>query len=308
MPPPDIQPEYANPRNQSLPGWNNLVARRLMGKAAISVRGHHYLKGGKGARPRGNDGAPPRRGNITLLKNTSLSDLAFFAAGSPLEVAPANPEHLDPPPAKVPITYICGGCYSTQGYADIGSGESLRKYLSEQDLNHPGKCYSKAGLTPRRVVEGLGKNGTLVWGESCDGWRHFDCLGLVDFSIWKVGKKEDKEMRSVAQWASPQNTVRAQRMSAADPMLDGDLVSQVKDGNFHHIGIIYLKDGVPFVAQAEQTSVGVTIKTPYESSGWGGGRWRLPDDMFLDDDAARGVDLPDTEWRPIGGIQFKIVA
>ena len=36
--------------------WKNLKARTKMGEIALSVVGHHYLHGGKGARPGKGDG------------------------------------------------------------------------------------------------------------------------------------------------------------------------------------------------------------------------------------------------------------
>jgi len=280
-------------------GWGKSLARQLFAAIACSVAGHHYLKGAKGARPNLKDGAFCRPGNVTLSKEKSLDKLAFYAATAAFDNTP-KPTDDDPNPTKTTLTYVCGGNYARIGNSAFVPGTDLANYLKDQVPSDPGRCYTRAGQTPRRVQEG-GKSSPYVWGQSCDGWRHFDCLGLVDFAIWKMRNGQDANTRSVVQWASPSNQVGAKRMGIDDDPLDGDLVA-VGD---HHIGIIYLAQGKPYVVQAEQTSQGVTLATPYDAANWTGGRWRLPDSLFIEDDAAASVDLPDTGVTPVGILYAK---
>ena len=152
---------------------------------------------------------------------------AFLAAGSPLGLAdPTNPKDVKD---VKPITYVRGGRYGAINQPNV-SAKSVERFLKDQDPKNPGRCYTKAGLTPRRVIESSDsdrnpKPGWLVWGECCDGWRHFDCLGLIDFAFAQVRAKEDKELRAVWQWASPKNTVKASPITSIDAVLGGDLVS-----------------------------------------------------------------------------------
>ena len=208
-----------------------------------------------------------------------MSDPAFFAASFTVDGG----------------TWVCGGRSTKVGRSASPADSTLARYLGAQDPKNPGKCYTAAGLTPRRARKGADHPGSLVWGECCDGWRHFDCIGLVDFSLWKVSPKPGA-LRSVAQWASPNNTVKAVRMKKEDPVLDGDLVSVNDKGNYHHIGLIYMYNGKPLVVQAIDTDIGVR-DTDYDPAQWTGGRWRLPDSFFFADDAV-GDDYPDTTYQP----------
>jgi hypothetical protein len=69
--------------------------------------------------------------------------------------------------------------------------QNLKDYLAQQDPKVPGRCFTKAGLTPRRLAGSRDKTNTgrIVWGQNCDGWRHFDCIGLVVFALQDVLKK-----------------------------------------------------------------------------------------------------------------------
>jgi len=296
-----FQQEYLSPnanRTVTINGFGKLVARRRVAEVACSVVGHHYLKGAKGARPNLKDGAECRKGNVTLGKDPSLKTLAWYAAVAEFDNTPKVPDGAPKPP-KETVLCVCGGNYSLAGQGNIFTpGADLDAYLKDQKPSDPGRCYSRAGLTPRRV-KGGGDGDPYVWGRSCDGWRHFDCLGLVDFALWKFRSSEDLNTRSVAQWAT--SAEGSKRMAADDPPLDGDLVAV----GTHHIGMIYLKGEKAFVVQAKQTSEGVNAVDAYNPGSWTGGRWRLPDSIFLDDDAAAGVAMPDTSITPIGMLYAK---
>lgn len=212
--------EEEDPR---LANWGKRTARKLMAQVACSVVGHHYLKGGKGNRPSQPDGAFCRPSQVTLLKQTGIDKLAFYAGGSALDLKPKATKEV-PDPKSAVTTFVCGGNYTALGRPPIAPSADLINYLKDQDPRDPGRCYTRAGFTPRKVVDGSAAK-PIVWGQSCDGWRHFDCLGLVDFAIWKLRRVDDKETRTVAQWASPKNAVNATKIPDYDPVLDGDLVS-----------------------------------------------------------------------------------
>ncbi len=281
--------------------WGRRRARELTAQVACSVDGHHYIKGAKGARPNRTDGAFCRPGNVSLSTKVALDQLAFFAATTASEVVPKATDEV-PHPKGVLTTFVCGGNYARIGKPPFSPGQDLFDYLKDQVPGDPGQCYTKAGLTPRRVVDGSHGH-PYVWGQSCDGWRHFDCLGLVDFAVWKLRSIKDPETRTVKQWASKFNDVKATHITDNSDVMNADLVSQ-SEHDFHHIGMIYLADDRPFVVQAEQTSKGVTTGTPYEAGKWSGGRWRLPDSFFRDD--ADAAELPDAVYNPGGSLWSRV--
>lgn len=298
----DIQLEYRSRQersdgNSSRPsGWTRLKARAKIGQIAASMVGQHYLHGAKGARPNGNDGARVRPAAVRLLLDTDPANPAFIAAATELVSVPKSPDGGPPLPA-VRDVHVCGGRYALCGRVVTDNDQNLRRYLAAQDPSNPGRCFTAAFMTPRRVRGTREPAHVLCWGESCDGWRHFDCIGLVEYCVDQVtGRVYGGE---IWQWASPKNVLGAARMGNSDPILDGDLVSQVKDGdNFHHIGILYLDDdGIAHVSQAEETKKGVTTGRLYDPAGWNGGRWRLPDQMLLEDGAVTD-DMPGTDFRP----------
>ena len=175
----------------------------------------------------------------------------------------------------------------------------LKNYLAQQDPKNPAKCWTKAGFTPRRLAGSHDKKNTgrIVWGESCDGWRHFDCIGLVEFAVQQAVKITIGG--EIWQFASPKNVLHAKQIHDDRDIMNGDLVSQVNsDGTYHHIGVIYLVEGGgAMIAQAVETSMGVTVGTTYNRSSWSGGRWRLPDSL-LKPDSEISEEIPDSKYRP----------
>jgi hypothetical protein len=268
-------------------------ARWKIGATAREMDGAHYVNGAKGARPNKKDGAAVRPNTVALEMVTALDRLAFFAASVALQ-------KTDKVTTKTsPDKHVCGGIYDTIGGLLVSDADAiLRKYLGEQNPKSPADCWTKGGLTPRRLAgsRDTKNTGRVVWGESCDGWRHFDCIGLVEFAVQQVVKRTIGG--EIYQFASPKNVLGATRVSDDKDVRDGDLVSQVdQDGKYHHIGVIYLEGGTPLVAQAAQTSVGVTTGTAYDKVKWSGGRWRLPDGLLMADGEVSD-DIPDNRYRP----------
>lgn len=273
------------PQRPPTPGWKprewkRLKARRKMGEIVSSMMGQHYLRGAKGDRPNQADGASVRRGFVKLQISNDPKTPAFLAASTVVEAS----------------KYICGGRYSKVGRIVTDADLHTKRYLVAQNPKDPGRCYTEGCMTPRRIQGAKSSPHALAWGESCDGWRHFDCIGLIEFAVdWVTPKVYGGE---IWQWASPaaQGIIGSVRMDETyDPVMDGDLVSRVRKGSdYHHIGMLYLDHGKAYVAQAEDTNVGVTTGKPYKSSDWSAGRYRLPDSiLYLDEEVDE--DYPSTE-------------
>lgn len=271
--------------------WGRLVARKTMAQIAVSMVGQHYVRGAKGARPGQRDGARVRPGSVKLERSTDARNPAFLAGSIWVEGS----------------TYICGGIYSVVGRVVPDHDKHTREYLASQTPKEPGRCFTEAGLTPRRIRGEKAKPHVIAWAESCDGWRHFDCIGLVEFAVDFVTPR--MYGGEIYQWASPSNVLNAVQMDEyEDPVMDGDLVSRVDKGNYHHIGMLYLSGGRAFVAQAEDTNIGVTNGKPYYSASWSGGRWRLPDSMLFPDEEVK-ANLPSTDcWPSLGVPSREVVA
>jgi hypothetical protein len=261
----------------------NLKARRKIAMTAKAMAGAHYVNGAFGARPNEKDGAVLRRNGVILEKDVGLSNLAFFAASYTIE-----------------DRNVCGGRYEALGGQLVSDNDQiLRNYLAQQDPKDPGSCFTKAGLTPRRLAgkRDTKNTGRIVWGQNCDGWRHFDCIGLVVFALQDALKKPLQE-REIVQLAGPKSPYGLARISGVQDLLDGDMVSQIDEkGKYHHIGVLYKEEDSTYVAQAAQTSKGVTIGTVYDPNAWSGGCWRWPDDR-LKPDAEVNDDIPDNSWQP----------
>lgn len=273
-------------------------ARRKIAQTAKAMAGAHYLNGAKGARPGQGGGARIRPGSVKLELITSLPNLAFLAAS--WMDAKAVKDETTGKTKWVPYEggwHVCGGRYETIGGNLIDDTDRILKaYLGQQNPKDPSKCQTNGGWTPRRLA---GKrdpknSGRIVWGECCDGHRHFDCIGLVEFAVDQVVKQP--RGGEIYQFASPKNVLGATPVTVDSDIMDGDLVSQVKGDDYHHIGIIYLEGGVPMVAQAKETSAGITVGTPYNKSSWNGGRWRLPASLLMADGEVSD-DIPDNERK-----------
>ena len=95
---------------------------------------------------------------------------------------------------------ICGGRFaqkalaavwkgppgSSKGVAVSASDPALAKWIS--DNGHYAMTDWDDTLTPR-VTKGVGVTEQIVWGEGCDGTRHFDCISFINWCLKKVSPK-----------------------------------------------------------------------------------------------------------------------
>jgi hypothetical protein len=112
----------------------------------------------------------------------------------------------------------------------------------------------------------------LIWGESCVGKRHFDCVGLVN-AAYAVAVDWPEVTLEICQWANRNFTTDVTQDPEVKP---GDILCAWNGGvvdassrsvvpgtpealKWHHIGLaVGDKDGS--VVQAEQGKAGVTVK------------------------------------------------
>jgi hypothetical protein len=80
-----------------------------------------------------------------------------------------------------------------------------------------------------------------------------------------------------------------------------------KTGKYEHIGVLYKEGAIAYVAQAAETSKGVTVGTVYDPASWSGGCWRWSDDL-LKEDAEVNDDIPDNVCKPKVSIGVDLAA
>lgn len=281
-------------------------ARRIMARVAREMNRAHYVHGAKGARPGQKDGAAIRPNSVLFEMITDPNNPSFFAATcTPSFKTDKEGKQILVNGKPVGDKHVCAGSYlGMGGTITTPTDQIMIDYLKSQDLSDTAKCWTKAGLTPRRIQGSKEKNNSIVWGESCDGWRHFDCIGLVEFSVQFVYARGTVG-GEIWQFASPQNVLGAKRITDIADIMEGDLVSKFDDGKYHHIGMVYFDNGQPKIAQANETSIGVTINTVYDQASWNGGRWRLPDGLLKPDHEV-SEDIPSNAWQSSTQIKFKI--
>ncbi len=224
-------------------------------EVARGLIGSHYINGAYGAIPGVDAGCPitvprpiklvadPKRLDPTKKTgNLETMDLAVFAAQFHAK------QHA-----------VCAGSYATLGNRPIlPTDPELLTYLASLKGKPPTSWLAYRGrFTPRRAygpAQGGGLGGILVWGESCQGKRHFDCIGFISYCYWKAtGRVIQLE---ISGWRTPGGShggtvfnLKAKQKPAS--LMDGDVI--IKQD--HHIAFVNAQ-GTVF--QAEDTHIGVT--------------------------------------------------
>ena len=159
--------------------------------------GAHYLWGGAGNTPGESDGATYRPNHVQLHPN--LPDLNGAAAGKIDVVAPALFSAWVDSSDQGKLA-CAGRCAIAEVQAlplaltiTIKDALALKlKTLTAAQLDefkkHRGDSDSIRWPRPNGSL-GAGGPHSTVWGESCVGVRHFDCIGLVNFCFSAVLKR-----------------------------------------------------------------------------------------------------------------------
>jgi hypothetical protein len=122
-------------------------------------------------------------------------------------------------------------------------------------------------LHPRRhFFGGTLKENQIVWGESCVGRRHFDCVGLVNFCYEEHTRKVGGWAFEIKQYLNGVIGTIDNGKLAPSKVLDGDIVARVGPPN--HIGLLAHVGGKVLVIQAPDTVTGLTGTEVYDPAKW----------------------------------------
>lgn len=225
-------------------------------EVALSLVGSHYVWGGAGATPGGDEGINRRRGMVELVPaRTSPANPAVFAAR-----------------CAVDGVHVCGGRWDAAnggiegGRAANPSDQDLIAYLEGLDAAAPEDWQPYYDFFSPRVQEGRTVPRQLVWGEDCRGKQHFDCVGFINYCI-EVALDRARDIQcSIQQWGGDLSGTAA--VALTDPPHPGDIL--IKSGN-HHIAFL-VGDGTGDgdwgnIVHAEQTSTGVLTRA-YNPGSW----------------------------------------
>jgi hypothetical protein len=139
---------------------------------------------------------------------------------------------------------------------DVASGKPDSEWSGAGSGNklHPRKYYFRGKLADA---------GNVVWGESCRGVRHFDCIGLVNYCYAKFWKGGGAFGRSIEDMA----TANAGNVPISNPsdLMDADILIKPPA---KHIALLYNAGGVWRVVQASQTQDGLSDGEVYVPSAW----------------------------------------
>jgi hypothetical protein len=227
---------------------------------ARSLIGSHYINGGCGATPGASDGCPFRPGGIALIADPGRLN--------PNMVSPAN-RNLAVFAAEMFIKdyCICAGNYTSfpGGRTASPTDDDLVNYLATlkgQPTESWENFYEQ--YTPRRAFgpgPGGGLGGKLVWGQSCKGIRHFDCVGFIAFCWWKASG--NALQLDISAWRRPDSsrTVYNLRTTTDDQgndvapnppasLMSGDIIVKAD----HHIAFV---DSNGAIFEAQDTDLGV---------------------------------------------------
>lgn len=200
-------------------------------RLAESLVGSHYLWGAAGASPGQSNGSPGRPGAVFMVQN---------------RFDPANPS-VNAASCNVTDYHVCSGRFrEVHGTVVPSTDSGLRSFLSSIERVPPTAWRSPNGLWPRKM-QGSTVPTQIVWGESCLGVRHFDCVGFINYCLSMV--LHQNIQASIAQYIRDTTTVETgQQVLAADILTRGS----------SHIGFA---TGDGFAIHASESARGV-IKSP----------------------------------------------
>jgi hypothetical protein len=135
-------------------------------------------------------------------------------------------------------------------------------------------------LFPRKYYwQGVAQeNSRVVWGESCDEVRHFDCVGLVNYCYAQHWYQPNFGLDIIAFRNANQGTTQ---ITDSKNLMDADIL--IKPGN-GHIGMLYQDDDDEwYVVQATQSTIGLTDDSEFVAGNWD--RFRMSDAYLVGEGA-----------------------
>jgi hypothetical protein len=153
---------------------------------------------------------------------------------------------------------VCAGNYTTfpGGRPTTESEPELIAYLDSLKGTPP-SSWRNTDLTPRRAFgpgqHGVDLGGKLVWGQSCKGIRHFDCVGFISYCLWKASGAVLQF--DISQWRTPASGGKVYELDLKSKVrpsapMDGDIL--IKQD--HHIAFVSAKGAI---IEAQDTNLGV---------------------------------------------------
>jgi cell wall-associated NlpC family hydrolase len=221
------------------------LRRAIIAEARRHI-GAHYLWGAGGATPGRLDGMPARRGSVNMERDLFDNSNPRIKAAS----------------CSVDGKFICGGRYEKVGGRELRQNEQrrLQEYLSglrgsdRSQWEPMDRGNNGIGLWPRKIRVDKGGPEMIVLGESCEGVRHFDCVGFINYCL------------SVVLRRSFQNSIRGWRgltegITQPGDIQPGDILIR---GNNTHIGFA---TGDGQVIHAKRAAEGV-VQEPLLINSW----------------------------------------
>lgn len=168
-----------------------------LGASVIAVAqtciGAHYINGGYGGTPGNGDGVPTNdKRDLKLIADDTHLDPKLREKTANLAVNAAT--------LSIGTYCVCAGNYNRLvGFpgnpVPQETDPELVTYLDSlkgkpSPLWPNGWPEYKRFFSPRRAYgpgpKGSDIGGKLVWGETCRGKRHFDCVGFISYCYWKA--------------------------------------------------------------------------------------------------------------------------
>ena len=247
------------------------TGRRVI-EIAKSLVGSHYINGGYGATPGRMDGCPCRPGGISLIHDAKHLNTALDLNNRTFNLAVDAATMTIATDAGVRYS-VCAGSYTrTAGRRTSTNDPTLIKFIDDRKDVAPEQWPSTRGqLTPRRAfgpgAKGGDIGGDLVWGQSCDGKQHFDCVGFISYCYWRAtGSVVQLEISAWASGIAGGKVFNLSTRNKPDSLMDGDIIIM----NPHHIGWV-CADGT--IVQSQDTHIGVTQSNPGEFDLNSPGEW-----------------------------------
>jgi|SRR5579871_489565 len=208
--------------------------------------GAHYLWGGAGNRPGKADGATYRPSHVQLLAN--VPDLSSAALAKPKGGNPVVPAlfaaYVD---SSDQGTLVCAGRCALDAVQKndlalkITVKEALAlklKAITDPQFGEFKKNGANvSGFRWPRPNGGIGRSDypCTIWGESCIGVRHFDCIGLVNY-CYSIATNNPKFQYGIDSFVVP-TYARAAGFLEVKP-ISGAKIGDIVTIGREHIGIV----------------------------------------------------------------------
>lgn len=228
-----------------------------LGRQVIAIAqglvGSHYINGAYGATPGSNDGCPCRSGGIELIADENhLKPQVNANKTANLAVNAAT--------MTIKTYCVCAGNFAkfAGGRETSATAPDLIAYLDSLKGTPSSSWQNYSGsFTPRRTF-GPGQNGgdgggRLVWGQSCKGIRHFDCVGFISYCYWKASGAVVQ--LDISAWRTPGGGKQVFDFTVKDgprpsALMDGDILIKAD----HHIGYV---SAAGTIIEAQDSHLGV---------------------------------------------------